>query len=420
MSLIFSFMKKKDTNPKVDESELYARMKEHLYSKKSLLGEDSPFSELLQQMVDKMLEGEIESFLDEEKAAGKTNKRNGHTSKQVLSESGILSIKSPRDRNSDFEPQLVSKRQRELSSGLDDQILALYAQGNSIEDVRRLLMKIYGVDISAGKISQITDKILPQIQEWRDRPLEAFYAIVYLDAVYFKVRYEGRYVNRAFYTVYAVTWDGQRDLLGMYVQSGEGAHRWGIVLEDLRRRGVQDILVICTDNLKGFSETIHEVFPHSIVQKCIVHQVRNSLKFVDDQDRKKLTVDLRKVYTATTREQAELALEAFAVKWDEKYEYIARNWRENWDELVAFMDFPKDMRRMIYTTNPVEALHRIIRKIVKSKAAWVSDTALIKQLYLSLMHNEKSWKRKAYGWKSIQRDLLKQYEKRINQWTVQN
>jgi transposase-like protein len=330
-----------------------------------------------------------------------------------------LSIKSPRDRNSDFEPQLVSKRQRELSSGLDDQILALYAQGNSVEDVRRLLMKIYGVDISAGKISQITDKVLPQVQEWRDRPLEVFYAIVYLDAVYFKVRHEGRYINRAFYTVYAVTWDGQRDLLGMYVQSGEGANRWGLVLEDLRRRGVQDILVICTDNLKGFSETISEVFPNSIVQKCIVHQVRNSLKFVDDQDRKKLTVDLRKVYTTTTREQAQLALEAFAVKWDEKYGYIARGWRQNWDELVAFMDFPKEMRRMIYTTNPVEALHRIIRKIVKSKAAWVSDTALIKQLYLSLMYNEKSWKRKAYGWKSIQRDLLKQYEHRVNQWIEQ-
>lgn len=400
----------------MEDPELYARMKEHLYSKKSLLGEDSPFSELLQQMIDKMLDGEMDAFLSEEHAKGKTNKRNGKTTKQVLSQSGPLRISTPRDRNGAFSPELIGKRQRELSSGLDEQIIALYAQGNSVEDVRRLMARMYGVDISAGKISQITDKVLPHIQEWRDRPLDNFYPIVYLDAVHFKVRHEGRYDTRAFYTVYAVDWEGQRDLLGMYIQASEGANRWGIVLQDLQRRGVEDILTICTDNLKGFSEAISEVFPKSIVQKCIVHQVRNSLRFVDEKDRKEVASDLRKVYKSPTREQAQLALEAFAVKWDSKYESIAEKWTENWDELMAFMDFPKDMRRMIYTTNPVEALHRIIRKIVKGKAAWVSDTALIKQIYLSLMHNEKSWKRKAYGWKAIQRDLLDKYKPRIEQW----
>lgn len=407
-------MKEKKKLPGKD-TELYKKMKAHLYSKERILGEDSPFSELLQTMVNEMLSGEIESFMEGEKRTKKRNKRNGKSTKQVTSEVGPLYIETPRDRNGEFEPQIIEKRQRELSSGLDEQIIALYAQGNSIEDVRRLLLKIYGVEISAGKISQITDKVLPVIRDWQDRPLKAFYPIVYLDAIHFKVRHEGKYSTRAFYTVYSVDWEGQRDLLGMYMQGSEGAARWGTVLEDLHRRGVQDILVICTDNLSGFTEIINDVFPSSIVQKCVVHQVRNSLKYIEDKDRKAVVVDLRKIYSALTREQAQLALDAFAVKWSKTYEYVVKQWTENWDELVAFMDFPKEMRRMIYTTNPVEALHRIVRKIIKGKAAWVSDTALMKQIYLSLMHNEKSWRRKAYGWKSIQRDLLYKYKDRLKE-----
>lgn len=406
-------MAKEKKTIKEEGSDLYARLKDHLYSNKPVLGEDSPFSELLQGLVNEMLEGEMESFLDEERKQGKRNKRNGKTSKRVLSDSGPLEISTPRDREGSFEPQLVAKRQRELSSGLDEQIIALYAQGNSVEDVRRLLVKLYGVDISAGKISQITDKVLPRIQAWRDRPLQPFYAVLYLDAIHFKVRYEGRYETRAFYTVYAVDWEGQRDLLGMYIQSAEGASRWGLVMEDLKRRGVQDVLVVCTDDLTGFSQVIGEVYPAAVVQKCIVHQVRNSLKYVDEKDRKKVASALRKVYTCLTREQAQTALEAFAVEWGDKYQRIVRQWQDNWDELMAFMDFPKEMRRMIYTTNPVEALHRIIRKLVKSKAAWVSDTALIKQVYLALQHNEKSWRKRARGWVSIQRDLLELYPDRV-------
>lgn len=391
-------------------------MKAHLYSKKPVLGEESPFSELLQQMVNQMLDGEMDSFMDEQREEGEVNKRNGKTTKRVISQSGPLYVNTPRDRNGEFEPELIGKRQRELSSGLDDQILALYAQGNSIEDVRRLLMKIYGVEISAGRISQITDKILPVIQEWQRRPLETFYPIVYLDAIHFKVRHEGRYDNRAFYTVYGVDFHGHRDLLGMYIQSSEGASRWGIILEDLRSRGVSDILVICTDDLTGMSSVIAEVYPGSIVQKCIVHQVRNSLRFVDDKDLKKVAADLRKIYTAPTVESAELALESFGLTWNKKYPRIQEKWRSNWGELMAFMDFSTDMRRMIYTTNPVEALHRIIRKLIKSKAAWVSDTALIKQIYLSLMHNEKSWRKNAFNWKPVQRDLMEKYGERIQRW----
>lgn len=404
---------KKEQEFKIKDGTLKKRLKDHLYSKKPILGEGSPFSELLQGMVNQMLEGEMEDFQKTQQLEGKRNKRNGHSYKQVISESGLLDIQTPRDRNGDFAPQLIRKRERDLSSGLDDQIIALYAQGNSIEDVRRLIKKIYGIEISSGKISLITDKVLPLIAAWQSRPLSSFYAVLYLDAVHFKIRHEGRYVSRAFYTVYSIDWYGQRDILGLYVQSQEGASKWGLVLEDLKSRGVEDVLVVCTDNLKGFTEVVHEVFPQAVLQKCIVHQVRNSLKYVDEKDRKKLASSLRKIYTSPNREQAQLALEAVDVEWGKKYGYLIKQWLSNWDELMAFMDFPKEMRRMIYTTNPVEAVHRIVRKLIKGKAAWVSDSALIKQMYLSLIHNEKSWKKKARGWISIQRNLLELYKSRI-------
>ena len=393
--------------------EMYDRLKEHLYSKRPVLGEDSPFSEMLQSMVNQMLDGEMDSFMGEEQQQGGSNKRNGKTVKRVRTNSGDIYVETPRDRNGDFEPELIEKRQRALNSGLDTQILALYAQGNSIEDVRRLLVKMYGVEISAGKISQITDKVLPEIQLWRNRELKSFYPIVYLDAIHFKVRHEGKYSSHAFYTAYSVDWEGHRDLLGLYVQGSEGAGKWGIILEDLKRRGVVDILVMCTDNLTGFSEVITDAYPQTIVQKCIVHQVRNSLKYVDSKDTKKVTADLRKIYTAPTLEQAESALLAFEIKWSKQYQYIADQWRKNWEELMAYMDFNPGMRKMIYTTNPVEALHRIIRKLIKSKAAWVSQTALTKQLYLSLMHNKKSWSKKARGWTEIQRSILEKYPERV-------
>ncbi|GAA4734316.1 IS256 family transposase [Pedococcus ginsenosidimutans] len=410
-------MKKEKKNEKeILSQELYDRLKDHLYSKRPVLGEDSPFSELLQSMVNQVLEGEMSSFMNEERASSRKNKRNGKTLKKVRTNSGDIYVETPRDRNGDFEPELIGKRERELSSGLDEQILALYAQGNSIEDVRRLLIQMYGVEISAGKISQITDKVLPEIQEWRNRELKSFYPIVYLDAIHFKVRNEGKYSSHAFYTVYSVDWQGKRDLLGLYVQGSEGASRWGIILEDLKRRGIADVLVMCTDNLTGFSEVIGEVFPKTIVQKCIVHQVRSSLKYVDSKDIKKVTMDLRKIYTAPTLEQAESALLAFEVKWSNKYQYIVDQWRGNWEELMAYMNFNSGMKKMIYTTNPVEALHRIMRKLIKSKAAWVSQTALTKQLYLSLMHNKKSWAKKANGWTEIQRSILEKYSDRISEY----
>jgi len=363
--------------------------------------------------VNAALEGEMDAHLAQEDEQGRSNKRNGHTKKKVLSANGELSIKTPRDRQSRFEPELIGKRSRELNSGLDDQIIALYAQGNSVEDVRRLLVELYGVSISAGKISAITDRVLSEISAWQNRRLKAFYAIIYLDAIHFKVRHEGKYESRAFYTVYATDAEGNRDLLGMYIAESEGAHPWGLVLEDLQRRGIEDVLFFCTDNLSGFSESIKEVFPLAIIQKCIVHQMRSSTRFGDEKDRKEVVKALNRIYQAATRAQAQLELEAFAAKWGKKYKHVVSSWVDNWDELMAFMDYPKDLRRILYTTNPVEALHRIIRRLVKSKAAWVSEQALLKQLYLSLMYNKKSWQKKTYGWKVCQRALIDQFGDRI-------
>lgn len=404
----------KEEKEKVESQELYERMKQRLYSKEPLFGDGSPFSELLQSMVNKMLEGEADHHIDNELLMGKKNKRNGYTKKQVITQSGPIEVQTPRDRNSTFEPELIGKREKELHSGLDTQIIALYAQGNSVEDVRRLIQKIYGIEISAGKISQITDNVLPEIEAWKTRALQSFYPIVYLDAIHFKVRHEGVYSTRAFYTVYSVDWGGNRDLLGLYINQSEGAYNWGLVLQDLKKRGVEDILVICTDNLKGFSETIQEEYPRAIKQKCIVHQVRNSMKYVDDKDAKKVVVALRKIYSAPTEQAALSALELFRQQWGKTYGYIVENWEQAWEELMAYMNFGSHIRRMIYTTNPVEALHRIIRKIVKGKAAWVSETALLKQIYLALMHNEKSWKRTAYNWKTIQREVMEKYPELIN------
>jgi len=399
----------------MEEADFQSRLEEHLKSGAPILGQDSPLRELMQNAVDAVLSGELSAHLAEQKAAGHKNKRNGKLSKRVLSHVGELEIHTPRDRNGTFEPELIGKRERELNSGLNEQILALYAQGNSIEDIRRLLVKMFGVNISAGKISAITDQVLPLIQQWRKRPLKPFYAVLYLDAIHFKVRHENEYKNRAFYTVYGIDINGDRDILGLYLSEQEGASQWGLVLTDIQQRGVEDVVVICTDNLSGFSQAIDEVFPQAVVQKCIVHQVRQSVRFVSDKERKMVCKGLRSVYTSISEAEAQLSLQSLYEQWPKSLHYILEDWEQKWEELMAFMHFPVQMRRMIYTTNPVEAVHRIMRKLVKSKAAWVSENALLKQLYLSLVHNEKSWKRKAFNWNVILRELVQTYGHRVEQ-----
>jgi len=410
----------KDKRPRLSDiipDEKYRNeIEKGLLEGKSWLGPDGVFSTLLQSVVDASMDGEMDHHLLEEQAQGINNRRNGRGKKKVKTQVGELDLTPPRDRNGTFEPVIVEKRKKEIKGGLEDIIISLYAKGNSVEDIHRLLFEIYGIEYSSSAISLITERILPKITEWQQRPLNSCYAILYLDGMHFRVKQDGVFVDKCVYSVYAIDIDGQRDVLGIYLSDAESARQWGIILEDLLRRGMEDVLFICIDGLKGFKQSIQEVYPNAIIQRCIVHKIRNSIRFVSDKDRKAICRDLRKIYTAATREQARIALEVFISSWGKQGERIGKLWETDWDELMAFMDFSQSIRRMIYTTNPVEALHRIIRKVTKSKGAWVNEKALIKQLYLTLMHSKKSWQRKAFSHKSIQAELADKFGERFTQW----
>ena len=383
-----------------------------MYKGDKLLGEKGIFTDLLQSMVNAALEGEMDHHLSEDQLNGRKNRRNGKKKKEVRSTAGPLSISTPRDRSGSHEPTLIKNWDRELGTGMDDVIISLYAKGQSVEDVRYQLRQIYGVELSSGAISMVTNKVWDEVLNWQQRALNSCYPIVYLDAIHYKVRDSGQIVTKAIYTCYGVDADGNRDVLGLYLGKSEGANQWGLILEDLKKRGVEEVFFFCVDGLKGFADAILEVYPSSIVQRCIVHMIRTSTRFVADKDKKAVCRDLRKIYTAANREQALLALETFGNNWDKKYKEIRPKWENDWEHLMAFMDYGANIRRMIYTTNPVEALHRIMRKVTKTKGAWTSDKALLKQLYLAVHHSEGSWKRKAFSWNSIQRELMEKFGER--------
>jgi putative transposase len=393
-----------------------AEVMNRLYQGDPIVGDGGIFTDMLQALVNAALEGEMDHTLRESKIVNNENRRNGHTHKTVTSRVGPFDVHTPRDRRGEHKPILVKKWDRDLGTGLDDIILSLYARGQSVEDVRYQLQELYGVDVSAGAITAVTDRVWSEILEWQQRPLSPCYPIVYLDAIFYKVREDGRIIGKALYTAYGVAIDGKRDILGFYLNESEGSRQWGLILEDIKRRGVEDVFFFCVDGLAGFKKVIEEVYPFSIIQRCIVHVIRNSTKFVSYKDIKQVCVDLRKIYTASDRQQAALALIAFGTRWDSKYKEIRPKWEENWDELMAFMDYSENIRKLIYTTNPVEALHRVMRKVTKSKGAWSNDKGLLKQLYLTLMHNQKSWHKIAHGWNSIQKDLVDHFGNRYEKY----
>lgn len=399
-------------NEIIPDDAIRNEMLARLYKGDPILGEKGVFTNLLQSFVNAALEGEMDNFLQEAKDDSTDNRRNGHTSKSLRSTAGPLSIQTPRDRSGDHEPVIVKKRERELGTGLDEIILSLYARGQSVEDVRFQLHQIYGLDVSAGAISAVTDRVWSEIIEWQQRPLATCYTIIYLDAIHYKIREDGKVISKAIYTVYSVTTDGQRDILGLYLSQSEGARQWGLILEDIKRRGVEDVLFFSVDGLTGFKDVIEQSFPFSALQRCIVHKIRNSTRYVSDKDIKAVCRDLRKIYTASDREQALIALEAFGEQWNAKYKEIKPSWEADWDDLMVFMDYGENIRRMIYTTNPVEAVHRVMRKVTKTKGAWSNDKGLLKQLYLTLKYNEKSWKRTAFNWRVIQRELMEHFGER--------
>jgi putative transposase len=405
-----SIMSKKSQDNDFDYSAFEADAIKRLLNGESLGGKEGILAPLVKRILEAGLEGEMDGHLQED---SQPNRRNGKGRKKVKTGQGEIELSTPRDRNGSFEPQMVRKRQRTLGDGLDNKVLALYSKGFSYQNIQSYLEESFGLEVSTGKLSAITDKIIPEIREWQDRPLEPIYCFVWLDAIHFKVREDGRVINKAVYCVLGVDQDGQKDLLGMYVGQSEGAKFWLNVLTDLQNRGVEDILIACIDNLKGFPEAIESIFPQTEVQLCIVHQVRNSLRYVSSKDQRVFMKDLRRVYTVANRETAEQRLAELDDRWGKKYPLVIKSWNDNWDRLSAFFKYSKDIRRVIYTTNIIEGFHRQLRKVTKTKGAYPNDIALMKVLYLAYSEISKKWTMPLRNWAMTLSQLSIHFEGRL-------
>lgn len=358
------------------------------------------FADTLQEL----LEAELDHTLGYEKndAENKetTNRRNGHSKKTVRSDYGELDLEVPRDREGEFDPVIVKKHQKNVT-GIEDQILALYAKGVSTREIQDHLQHLYGIEVSPTLISNVTNKIMPLIKEWQNRPLQSIYAVVFLDAIHFKVKQDGQIVNKAAYMVIGIDLDGNKDVLGMWIGENESAKFWLSVLNELRNRGVQDILITSVDNLTGFTDAIAACYPETEVQKCIVHQIRNSIRYVSYKDVKKVTAALKPIYTAPSEAAATEELDRFEKVWGEKYPLIVRSWRNNWAEIATFFKYPPEIRKIIYTTNMIESYHRQLRKVTKGKSIFPTDEALLKMLYLATQDVLRKWTGRIQNWSQI-------------------
>lgn len=367
-------------------------------------------------LINRAMETEMSHHLgyerEEEPPAEQSNRRNGNGKKQLRSDHGKLEVNVPRDRDGTFEPQLVPKHQRHFK-GFDDKILAMYARGMTVRDIRAQLEEIYGVEVSGDLISRVTDGVMDELKAWQQRPLERLYCIVYLDALVVKIRDNGSVRNKAIYVAVGVPVEGTREVLGLWVQETEGAAFWTTVLEELRHRGAEDILVLCSDGLAGMAQAVEAIFPNTVFQTCVVHVVRNSTRFVAWKDRKAVCADLRPIYTAKDEEAAGEALDAFEASWDHKYPTVAKAWRRRWHEIVPFLRYPAEMRKAIYTTNAIEALNRNFRKAVKTRGHLPSDDAAIKLLYLSLRHERKGTVRRSRDWNQALNQFAIYFEGRL-------
>jgi len=383
--------------PDFDYEALKKKTIEQFRSGKSLFGKDGAFAPLLKEFLEAALEAELDTYLDEEQR-GQGNRKNGRMSKKLKTAEGTFEISTPRDRDGEFEPQIVRKRETILSESLESKIIGLYGLGMSFRDISSHIKEMYDTDISAATLSSITDKVIPLVTEWQSRSLDPLYCIVWLDAMYYKVKRDHKMVTRCVYNILGITTEGKKELLGCYVNEIEGANFWLSVLTDLQNRGVNDILIACTDNLKGFTEAISTVFSKTDVQSCIVHQIRNSLKYVASKDQKEFMQNLKPVYQAVSIEVAEMELEKLAEKWNKKYPVVIESWQRNWSKLSTYFKYPAAIRKLIYTTNTIEGYHRQIRKVTKTKGAFTSDMALLKLIYLATLNIEKKWTQPLHNW----------------------
>lgn len=376
---------------------------------------------LFKETIAEFMQGSLEAELDEElgyepydvKNKNIENSRNGHSKKTLRTSMGKVEIDIPRDRNGDFEPKILPKNQTSISQDMESKIISMYAKGMSVSDIEKHIRDIYGLEISDTTVSRITDKVLPAAKEWQQRPLESIYAVVFLDAIHYRVRSEGQIVKKAVYIAIGIDLDGKKDVLGMWVGENESAKFWASVLNNMRNRGVEDILIACTDNLTGFSQAIEAVFPKTDIQNCIIHQLRNSSKYVSYMDIKALMADLKKVYTAVDEEAALNALDEFAAVWDSKYPRISKSWYDNWANLSTYFKFPQELRKLIYTTNTIEGFNRQLKKVTKSKSVFPTDDSLFKMLYLAMTDITKKWTGRRQDWSRIYAQLVIYYADRI-------
>lgn len=362
---------------------------------KKLCGEGGVLTGLIKRLTEAALEAELEEQL----SGGEfETRRNGRTKKLVKSSVGSFELETPRDRVGIYEPQLVKKHQRVLTEELDAKILSMYSLGMSYRDIEAHVKELYGLEVSPATISGVTDKIMGELNQWKQRPLDSLYPIVWLDAIFFKMKDDGRYCTKALHTLLGVNMEGKKEILGIYLSDNEGAHHWLSVLTELKNRGVNDILIACVDGLKGFPEAIASVFPQTEIQLCVVHQIRNSLKHVGAKDQREFLGDLKGVYRATSKSSAEVSLDFVEKKWGNKYPVVIDSWRRNWDNLSGYFKYPEPIRNVIYTTNAVEAVHRQFRKLTKTKGAFPNEESLLKLLYVGILNATKKWSRPIANW----------------------
>lgn len=382
-----------------------------LQAGKSLTGKDSVLGPLIKQLTEAALTAELEQHLESEP---QPNRKNGTTSKTIKHPSGSFELDAPRDRNGTFEPQLIKKGQTTLTDEIDRKILSMFSMGMSYRDINKHVEDMYGINVSSGTINSVTDKLIPELKAWQQRPLDSHYPIVWLDAIHYKVKENGRYISKAVYTLLALNMQGKKEILGLHLSENEGANYWLSVLTDLHNRGVKDILIACVDGLTGFPEAIATIFPETETQLCVIHQIRNSMKYVASKNQKAFMADLKPVYRAVSKEAAELALDELEAKWGSTYPLVINSWRRKWHNLSHYFKYPEHIRKVIYTTNAVEAVHRQFRKLTKTKGAFPNENSLLKLLYAGILNASEKWTMPIHNWSLCLSQLAIYFEGRLD------
>ena len=382
-----------------------------LQSGKSLTGKDSILGPLIKQLTEAALQAELEQHLAHDP---QPNRKNGKTSKTIKHPSGNFELDAPRDRNGTFEPQLIKKNQTTLTDEIERKVLSMFSIGMSYRDINQHVEDMYGINVSNATVSAITDKLIPELKAWQQRPLDSHYPIVWLDAIHYKVKEDGRYVSKAVYTLLALNMKGKKEILGLHLSENEGANYWLSVLTDLNNRGVKDILIACVDGLTGFPEAIASIFPHTETQLCVIHQIRNSMKYVASKNQKAFMADLKPVYRAVSKEAAEMALDELEAKWGDAYPLVINSWRRKWHNLSHYFKYPEHIRKVIYTTNAVEAVHRQFRKLTKTKGAFPNENSLLKLLYAGILNASDKWTMPIHNWSLCLSQLAIYFEGRLD------